>query len=56
MREQEQELVYKDLAEDDEIEVMEDRLNEEQAWEIAFEEGAKLASNEIWEEKEEEWE
>ncbi len=56
MREQEQELVYKELADDDEMDIMEDRLNEEEAWEIAFEEGEKLASSGIWDEEEEEWE
>ena len=44
------------LEEEDEIEAMEDRLEGESPWEIAFEEGEKAATEEIlddWEEDDE---
>jgi len=44
------------VEEADQGDIMEDRLNESEPWEIAFEEGTKMANDEMvddWEDEEE---
>ncbi|MBW2970323.1 hypothetical protein KY309_00390 [Candidatus Woesearchaeota archaeon] len=48
------EKVFPDPFEEDEEELVEDRLNEESPWELAFERGVEAANNEMIERWEEE--